>query len=73
MNENRKDAVPVFDAAPVEPVIPAANVPKETKAKALKKNLGVEKLYENSRGEFFTELSYALNSEGGNSKKIKTH
>jgi len=30
-------------------------------------------LYENSKGEFFTDRSYALASEKGNPEKVKTH
>ena len=34
---------------------------------------GVEKLYENSKGEFFTNYNLALVSECNNSESVKTH
>lgn len=36
------------------------------------KELGKDKLYYNTKGEYFTELSYAYASEGGDKKKIGT-
>lgn len=39
-------------------------------AKRLCKELGVNKLYYNSKGEFFTEQTYALSSEEGDKDKV---
>lgn len=36
------------------------------------KELGRDKLYYNTKGEYFTELSYAYASEGGNKEKVGT-
>ena len=35
--------------------------------------LGVDKLYYNTRGEYFTEQSYAQASEGGDKKRVGTY
>lgn len=42
-------------------------------AQALCEQLGVSKLWRNSQGEYFTELTYALASEGGDKKKISLY
>lgn len=44
-----------------------------TEAQALCEQLGVSKLWRNSQGEYFTELTYALASEGGDKKKISLY
>lgn len=52
----------------------AARKNKETKgnseAAELCKKLGVERLYVNSKGEYFTERTYAIASEGGDRTKV---
>lgn len=35
--------------------------------------LGRDKLYYNTKGEYFTELAYAYASEGGDKKKVGTY
>lgn len=44
-----------------------------SEAQALCEQLGVSKLWRNSQGEYFTELTYALASEGGDKKKISLY
>lgn len=53
-----------------------------SKAKAKKRNeeaarickeLGCSKLFINTKGEYFTEYTYALASEGGDKKKVETY
>lgn len=54
----------------------AKKVNKEVKctaAERLMTKYGVAEIYENSRGEFFTEYHLAVCSECGNIDKIKTH
>lgn len=41
-----------------------------TEAKRICKELGVGRLFCNTKGEYFTEYSYALASEGGDKKKV---
>lgn len=41
-----------------------------TEAKRICKELGVDRLFCNAKGEYFTEYSYALASEGGDKKKV---
>jgi len=43
------------------------------RASHLFKKMDVTTLYENSKGEFFTDRSYAVASENGNPEKVKTH
>jgi len=35
--------------------------------------LGVAELYENSKGEYFTNLNLAIDSEGGKADRVKTY
>lgn len=42
-------------------------------AQALCDQLGVNRLWRNSRGEYFTERTYALASEGGDKKKVSLY
>lgn len=42
-------------------------------AQALCERLGVSKLWRNSRGEYFTERTYALASEGGDKAKVSVY
>lgn len=44
-----------------------------SKAEALMERYGVNAIFENSRGEFFLEMQLAINSEGGDKDKVKTH
>ena len=44
-----------------------------SKADALMEKYKVGAIYENSRGEFFLTEQLALNSEGGQRDKVKTH
>jgi len=37
------------------------------------KELGCSKLFINTKGEYFTEYTYALASEGGDKKKVETY
>lgn len=37
------------------------------------KELGCSKLYINTKGEYFTEYTYALASEGGDKKKVERY
>lgn len=37
------------------------------------KELGCSKLFINAKGEYFTEYTYALASEGGDKKKVETY
>ncbi len=37
------------------------------------KEQGVDRLYCNTKGEYFTNYSYAVASEGGDKKKVATH
>lgn len=50
---------------------------KVTKAMAemqrICKEQGVDKLYCNTKGEYFTNLSYAVASEGGDKKKVTAY
>lgn len=46
---------------------------KDCKAAELMKQLGVEKLWKNSKGEYFTEKSLALASENGRQENIKEY
>lgn len=52
----------------------AKKVTKVTmEAQRICKELGVEKLFYNTKGEYFTEYSYAVASEGGDKKKVATY
>ncbi|WP_455971978.1 hypothetical protein [Bacteroides congonensis] len=42
-------------------------------AARLCKELGCSKLFINTKGEYFTEYTYALSSEGGDKKKVETY
>ena len=44
-----------------------------TEAQRICKELGVDKLFYNTKGEYFTNLSYAVASEGGDKKKVSTY
>ena len=46
---------------------------KKSAATGVMEKIGAKVLYENSRGEFFTNENYALASEKGDKSKIKTH
>ena len=46
---------------------------KDCKAAELMKQLGVGILWKNSKGEYFTEKSLALASEGGKQENIKEY
>ncbi len=49
---------------------------KDAKRKAAKKvadEQGVKTLFENSKGEYFTQLPYAISSEGGKKENVITH
>ncbi|WP_455592924.1 hypothetical protein [Bacteroides sp.] len=45
----------------------------DAEAQTLCEKLGVSKLWRNSRGEYFTERTYALASEGGDKTKISVY
>lgn len=45
----------------------------EKKARELMKKLSVNEVYSNSKKEFFTSYNLAVNSEGGDTSKIKTY
>lgn len=42
----------------------------DAQAQTLCEQLGVSRLWRNSRGEYFTERTYALSSEGGDKTKV---
>lgn len=44
-----------------------------TEVQRICKEQGVDKLYCNTKGEYFTNLSYAVASEGGDKKKVTTY
>ena len=41
-----------------------------TEAQRICKELGVDRLFYNTKGEYFTNHSYAVASEGGDKKKV---
>ena len=45
----------------------------DAQAKTLCEQLGVSRLWRNSRGEYFTERTYALASEGGDKTKVSEY
>lgn len=51
---------------------PAAKT-KENPAFEVAKQHGVKKVFENTKGEYFLREDYALLSESGNPKLLKTH
>ena len=44
-----------------------------TEAQRICKELGVDRLFYNTKGEYFTNHSYAVASEGGDKKKVSTY
>lgn len=48
-------------------------IDSDSVVKNLFKKLGVEELFENSKGEFFTTINMAIASEIGKKDKVKTH
>lgn len=42
-------------------------------AQRICKELGVDRLFYNTKGEYFTNHSYAVASEGGDKKKVSTY
>ena len=44
-----------------------------TEAQRICKELGVNRLFYNTKGEYFTNHSYAVASEGGDKKKVSTY
>lgn len=60
--------------AQINEIIPdeKAKGDRET-AKKIAEELKIDKIFENSKGEFFTEYTYAVSSEGGVKANIITH
>ena len=56
---------------PANPVMSDKN--KKAEIAEIAKNLGVNKVYENSCGEYFTTLNLAVLSEGGKGECVTTH
>jgi hypothetical protein len=46
---------------------------KRQNAARVAKEHGAKTLYANSKGEYFTQKTYALASENGNAKKVSTY
>lgn len=70
--ENKKELTPEQIAAAEK-----AEQKKADERKAVAKKLAethkVDTLYENSKGEFFTQKSLAIASEAGDKEKVTTH
>jgi hypothetical protein len=69
--DNQKELTPEEKAA-LEKTTKETAKRKEI-AKKLAEKYKVDVLYGNSKGEFFTQKSLALNSEGGNKDKVTTY
>lgn len=55
------------------PEVKTPEVETNEKALELMKELGVTELYENKKGEYFTDLSLAVLSENGKVENVKTY
>lgn len=72
-SQNKGAANPAAPSKGAGAKAPAAVGAKKPTAKEVAANVGVQELWENDRGEFFTNENLALNSVGFNAKKLTRH
>lgn len=86
MTQKKNTEISKTSAASTLPTAPTENEGKKTSPKVVKnentsvgsakkiaQKLKISTIYENSRGEFFTELTFAISSERGDKTKLYTH